>query len=441
MSTATTEQTPLSRLIQSHSRPATEPHWLSQIRARAGERALTMPLPDRRHEAWRYTSLDFFRETHFKAANDDFTALLPSDIEELMLDSEVHARLVFVNGRLAPALCHGLAQTAGLELRHIGESLGEPSAALRDRMDQIADKQHVFAALNGALMSDGALIRVAAGTKARTPIEVLHIAVGMEEPLISHPRHLVVVEDGASAVLIERYCALGNGDYFTNALIEVELGEASHLRHMRSQEESAVARHLSDLQVRLAAAARYELASVALGAGWSRTDVGVVFAGEGANAELDGLLLARDRQLTDVHLDIRHEVPDCTSRETFRGILDGKGRVVFDGHILVAKDAQKTDAVLSNDNLMLSRAAEVDTKPQLEIYADDVKCSHGTTVGELDADMLFYLRSRGIPERQAIQMLCQGFAGEILERVSDEGLRKRLDKALAKRLVALNEQP
>ena len=161
----------------------------------------------------------------------------------------------------------------------------------------------------------------------------------------------------------------------------------------------------------------------------------VAFEGEGGSAELDGLMLARDRQLTDVHLDIQHKVPHCTSRETFKGILDGKGRVVFDGHIVVARDAQKTDAVLSNDNLMLSRSAEVDTKPQLEIYADDVKCSHGTTVGELDADMLFYLRSRGIAEPQAKQMLCQGFAGEVVEKMDHPALRARVGELLATRLV------
>lgn len=437
MSTVTLEQTPLSRLIHGSSTPPSEPDWLAAIRRRAGAQVLNMPLPDRRHEAWRYTSLDFLRDTPFQAANDDFTALQLSDIEDLMLEPDTRARLVFVNGRLAPPLCHGLARGDAVELRHLGGSLGEPSEALRSRMGQIADGQQLFAALNAALMSDGALIRVQAGAERHASIEILHVAVGMDEPLITHPRHLVMIEAGASADLIERYCALGEGEYFTNALVEVELGEGSHLRHMRSQEESAVARHLTDLQVRLDASARYELVNASLGAAWSRTDVGVTFAGEQASAELDGLLLARDRQLTDVHLDIRHKVPECTSRETFRGILDGKGKVVFDGHILVAKDAQKTDAVLSNDNLMLSRSAEVDTKPQLEIYADDVKCSHGTTVGELDADMLFYLRSRGIPERQAVQMLCQGFAGQVLERVSDGALRSRLEKVLARRLVAL----
>jgi len=261
------------------------------------------------------------------------------------------------------------------------------------------------------------------------------VSVGLEQPGICHPRHLIVLEDGARAEVIERYCGLGDGAYFTNALIEVSLGSDSELLHQRMQEESPHAQHLSDLQVQLGARSLYRLTLAALGGAWSRNDVRVTFGGEGATAELDGLMLARDRQFNDVHLDVRHEVPHCTSRETFKGILDGSGRVVFDGHIVVARDAQKTDAVLSNRNLMLARSAEVDTKPQLEIYADDVKCSHGTTVGELDPDMLFYLRSRGIPADQAKQMLCQGFAQEVFDTMASQALRARAGQLLASRLL------
>jgi len=210
-------------------------------------------------------------------------------------------------------------------------------------------------------------------------------------------------------------------------------------------EEGRAARHLSDLQVRLAERSDYVLNQIALGCGWSRSDVRVTFEGEEANAELDGLLLARDGQVNDVHLDVRHEVPHCTSRETFKGILDGKGKVIFDGRILVAQDAQKTDARLSNDNLMLSRSAEVDSKPQLEIFADDVKCSHGTTVGELDSDAIFYLRSRGISQERAVQMLCRGFAQEIIERIPDQHVRARAGRLLEQRLsktgVSSDETP
>ena len=240
-------------------------------------------------------------------------------------------------------------------------------------------------------------------------------------------------EDG-SVEIIERYCSLGDAVYFNNVGIEVSLGAGSELVHSRSQEESRNAQHLSDLQVRLGEHSRYRLVLTALGGAWSRSDVRVTLEGEGAEAEVDGLILAGDKQLNDVHLNIRHAAPRCSSRETFKGILDGKGRVVFDGRIHVAQDAQKTDAQLSNDNLMLSRSAEIDTKPQLEIFADDVKCSHGTTVGELDGDMLFYLRSRGIPEAQATQMLCQGFAQEVLDRLSSAALLDRTRKVLAKRL-------
>ena len=273
------------------------------------------------------------------------------------------------------------------------------------------------------------------GLRCTRPIDILNISVGMEEPFIAHPRHLIVLGKDARAEVIERYCTTGNGTYFNNALIEIDLGTGSELKHERVQEESPNARHLSDLNVRLAARSRYRLTHASLGGAWARTDLRILFAGEDASAELNGLMLAGGLQLNDVHLDVQHRVPNCTSRENFKSILDGKGRVVFDGHILVAEGAQKTDAELTNDNLMLSRSAEVDTKPQLEIYADDVKCSHGTTVGELDGDMLFYLRSRGIPEPKAKEMLCLGFAEEVLATMDHAPLRARLSDLLTARLT------
>jgi Fe-S cluster assembly protein SufD len=342
---------------------------------------------------------------------------------------------VFVNGHLALGLCALSGESDGVTVSALAGGLGEVSEELRRHLGRIAEQRHVFSALNAALMSDGALIRVPPGVTRDRAIEIMHISVDLQEPGISHPRHLIVLEQDARASIIERYCSLGDSACFNNATIEVALGAGSELAHARTQEEGPNARHLSDLQVRLAERSRYRLVMAALGGAWSRSDVRVTFEGEGAKAELDGLILARDGQLNDVHLDIRHEVPNCSSRETFKGILDGKGRVVFDGRILVARDAQKTDARLSNDNLMLSRSAEVDTKPQLEIFADDVQCSHGTTVGELDGDMLFYLRSRGIPQVQATRILCQGFAQEVLDRLDNPALRERASEQLAARLM------
>ena len=410
--------------------------WQSATRKRGTAGVATMARPDRKQEAWRYTPLGFLDQAEFQPiVEGPFDALQLSDIDDLMLTDPPRIRLVFVNGYLASGLCAMAKSADGVTLSSLAGGLGEVPAMLRQQLDAIAEHNHVFAALNSALMSDGALIHLAAGVHLDGPIEILHVSVGLEQPGICHPRHLIVLEDGARAEVIERYCGLGDGAYFTNALIEVSLGSDSELLHQRMQEESPHAQHLSDLQVHLGARSLYRLTLAALGGAWSRNDVRVTFGGEGATAELDGLMLARDRQFNDVHLDVRHEVPHCTSRETFKGILDGSGRLVFDGHIVVARDAQKTDAVLSNRNLMLARSAEVDTKPQLEIYADDVKCSHGTTVGELDPDMLFYLRSRGIPADQAKQMLCQGFAQEVFDTMASQALRARAGQLLASRLM------
>jgi Fe-S cluster assembly protein SufD len=438
MNTAEQEGTDLKRLLHQGQRLLTPLpaglDWLTPLRELGALGVADMPLPSRKDEAWRYTSLAFLEKAEYRPlVQGSFDALQLDDIDELLLTGHEGDRLVFVNGHLAPALC-ALGGGSGVVVSALAGGLGEVPAALRARLGRIAEQQHPLSALNAALMSDGALIHVPRGVESEKPIEILHISVGTEDTGICHPRHLIVLEEEAHAEIIERYCSLGDAVYFNNVSIEVSLGAGSDLVHSRSQEESRNAQHLSDLQVRLGERSRYRLVLAALGGAWSRSDVRVTFEGEGAEAELDGLMLARDKQLNDVHLDIRHEVPRCSSRETFKGILDGKGRVVFDGRILVAQDAQKTDAQLSNDNLMLSRSAEVDTKPQLEIFADDVKCSHGTTVGELDGDMLFYLRSRGIPQAQATQMLCQGFAQEVLDRLPSEALRDRAGKVLAQRL-------
>ncbi len=410
--------------------------WLADARRRGAEQVASIPLPDRKQEAWRYTPVSFLDQAHYEAiVEGPFEALRLDDIEDLLLEQRDAVRLVFVNGYFAPDLSSLASDHAGVVLTTLSGALGDVPPQIRTRLDRIAEHRHVFAALNSALMSDGACILVSSGAQVQVPIEVLHVSVGLDEPGISHPRHLVVLEDGASARLIERYCSLGDAVYFNNALVEVALGAGSELVHERLQEESGAAQHLSDLHVRLEERSRYRLVQAILGGAWSRSDIRIAFEGEGAEADLDGLMLAHDKQLNDVHLDVRHNVPNCTSRESFKGILDGRGRVVFDGRILVERDAQQTDAMLSNRNLMLSRSAEVDTKPQLEIYADDVKCSHGTTVGELDHDMLFYLRSRGVPEAQAKRMLCEGFAQEVLDRMESLSLRARASSHLAARLT------
>ncbi|MCB1803020.1 MAG: Fe-S cluster assembly protein SufD [Gammaproteobacteria bacterium] len=411
---------------------------IAAVRARGIENARRFGLPVRKQEAWRYTPVSFLQRAAYQPYTDGPNqALQAGDIDELLLAGSAGPRMVFVNGHYAPALSALGDIASGIHVSSLAKGLaGDGADALPEQFDQVADHRHLFSAMNSALMADGALIRVDPGTRSELPIEVLHIAVGSDEPVMFHPRHLVLVGAGSDVRLVERYASLGlDSVYFNNAVLEVVVEEGASLIHECLQQESPRAQHLTDLNVRLGATARYRYALAALGGEWSRCELKLRFDGEGASADLNGLMLARDGQLNDVHLDIDHAVPSCTSTETFKSILEGRGRVVFDGRILVARDAQKTDAALTNHNLMLSRSAEVDSKPQLEIFADDVKCSHGTTVGELDREKLFYLRSRGVPEKLATRMLCQGFANDVLERFVTPALRERAARVLDERLL------
>ena len=294
--------------------------------------------------------------------------------------------------------------------------------------------RHAFSALNLATLQDGVLLEVAAGTRLELPIELLHVTSKAVAGRSLRPRHLIQMAEGSSATLRERFLSLDDAAYFTNLVCEVSLAEGASLHHQRVQNESLQAYHLSELHVDLAGDAHYHGLNVALGAAWSRTDIHSRFNAAGGHCELDGLYLAGERQLVDFHLDIDHAVPGCESRENFKGILHGAGRAVFDGRILVREQAQKTSAHLANDNLMLSRRAEIDTKPQLEILADDVSCSHGTTVGQLDPLELFYMRSRGMSEKLARRLLCLGFAAEVLERFPEGSLQRQLTEIIRDRL-------
>jgi Fe-S cluster assembly protein SufD len=307
--------------------------------------------------------------------------------------------------------------------------------ALEGRLNRVAGKgAHLFSALNTAAMEDGFVLLLSEGQVLERPVELIHLSVGMEEPRVAQPRHLVALEQGARARMIERYVSLGESLYCTNSVAEIDLAPGAVLDHSRIQLESPNAFHITGLYLQQAAGSVYQGVNLGLGGSWSRTDLVVDFSDRHAQCDLKGLYLAGDRQLMDYHLDVRHGVPECTSRERFKGILYGKGRAVFDGRIRVDVDAQKSDAQLSNKNLLLSRSAEVDTKPQLEIYADDVKCSHGTTVGQIEPEMLFYLRSRGISAPLARRMLCLGFAGEIIDALEAGPLRDHVTEQVGQRL-------
>lgn len=409
--------------------------WLEAERSQALARVRAEGVPSARQEGWRYTGLKTLVEQPFVRYAEPVTGVEEEDLEEVLVPGLDAHRVVLVNGRFVAGLSRLGALPAGVRAGSLREILESDPDAVADRLTKVAgDGAHVFSALNTAGMDDGFVLLVGRGALVERPIELIHLSVGMDEPRVAQPRHLVVLEEGAQAGLIERYVSLGESLYCTNSVLELSLARAAVLRHQRIQLESVNAFHITGVYLSQGADSRYLGVNIGLGAAWARTDLVVRFAGQHAECDLKGLYLAGDKQVMDHHLDIDHGVPQCSSRETFKGVLYGKGRAVFDGRIHVAVDAQKTDAQLSNKNLLLSRNAEIDTKPQLEIHADDVKCSHGTTVGQIDPQMLFYLRSRGISAPLARRMLCLGFAGEIIEALGPEPLREYVTEEVGRRL-------
>lgn len=407
------------------------PEWLTALRHAAASRFTATGFPNSHDEAWRYTPLQGLLGRDLAIADADAGAPDWVDVGELMLQQTRVCRLTFVDGRFAPHLSRLVPVGSGSRAGSLRESLREGS---QQRLPVI-EETHAFAAMNTALFEDGAHVQIAAKQQVPVLIELLFIASGRGDTM-HHPRNLVALDAGASATVIERYAGVGSSPHFTNAVTDVALGQDAQLVHLRVQEDGAAAYHLGSVRVQQGSGSRYQGFVASLGGAWSRCEHRVEFTIPGASFSVDGLYLAGDHQLVDHHLDIRHAVPGCTSRETFKGLLHGAGRAVFDGRIVVERDAQKTDAALSNANLLLSRNAEVDTKPQLEIWADDVKCSHGAAVGQLDPTQLFYLRSRGIPEPRAREMLCLGFAQEILDACPVPELRARLEDVVAARVGA-----
>ena len=409
--------------------------WLEAQRMQARARVETQGIPGTKAENWRYTSLTRLLAQGFVPIAESLTAVQREDLEDLLIPGLESYRVLMVNGRFMPGLSDLHDLPAGVRIAGLAALLKSDPDALRGRLNGVVgEAQPLFAALNTAGLDDGLVVLLERGARLERPIELIHLSVGMDEPRVAQPRHLIVLGDGAQANLIERYLSLGDSLYCTNAVVEITLGRDALLTHQRSQAESARAFHLTGLYLSLGTASRYQGINVGLGATWARTDLIVRFAGEHAECDLQGLYLAGDGQLMDFHLDVEHQLPQCTSRENFKGILYGKGRAVFDGLVRVARDAQKTDAAMTNRNLLLCEGAEVDTKPQLQINADDVKCSHGTTVGRIDPEQLFYLRSRGISAARARRLLCLGFAGEILDSLVPEALREQVTEQVGRLL-------
>jgi len=413
--------------------PGNSHDWLNQSRDGALDAFASTGFPTPRNEDWKYTRVTPIEKRSFKFAQANDIDVQAKDVARFQLGDLDCEQLVFVDGRYVDALSRRNVTESGTRITTLESAMNASSQLLESHLGHYAGTiGQPFSALNTAFMTDGAVIHTKNRGADQKPIHLLFIAT--REDVVSHPRVLVVAEAGSHTTVIESYASLFDGCYFTNALTEIALMEDAQVDHFKLQEESTKAFHIATLQVHQDRDSRFASHSISFGGQLARNDINIVLDAEGARCTLNGLFMVGGRQHVDYHTRVDHAKANGSSEEVYKGILDGRSRGVFNGRVKVHPGAQKTDAQQSNKNLLLSRDAEIDTKPELEIYADDVKCAHGATVGQLDENALFYLRSRGIGEDQARALLTYGFAREILERVDLAPLRDRLTEELLHRM-------
>ena len=408
--------------------------WLRDIRRAAIDAFSRSGFPTTRHEHWKYTNVAPIEKHTFDLAAPS-RAAKGDDAGLRFLDDGSAPRLVFVDGRMDPGRSSLQALPAGIEVEEFNRSLERDAEFLESRLARIVSPDRTaFTALNAAFMNSGAVVRIAPATVAEVPVHLVFVSGSPERERAYSPRILIAAGAGSRITVVEHFVGLEGTVYLDNAVTEIEIGEDATVEHYKVQQASPAAYHVAALEARLAAGASFHSWAVSLGARLSRHDIDVSLDHERARCTLDGLYIADGRQHVDFHTNIEHTAPCCESSEYYKGIAGGRGRGVFNGRVHVHPDAQKTDAHQTNRNLLLSRNAEIDTKPQLEIHADDVKCSHGATIGQIDETMLFYLRSRGIAESAARGMLTYGFARDVVDRIPLASLRESIGSAVLDRL-------
>ena len=412
------------------------PDWVRSLRADSIERFRGTGFPEPKDEEWRFTPLAPLVRANFGPAEAGAAVILP-EIEPFLFDRADWPRLVLVNGRFRADLSQ-LPPMPGVVVQNLEAAMAADTGNLEaELVGSSARTATAFASLNAALGQDGTVLRVADETVMEVPLHVVHVTTAGADNAAIHPRLLVIVGREARAQLVESYVALGGAArYWTNAVSEVNVGEGAWVEHTRIQRESEAAFHTGLTEVRQARDSHYRSFAFAIGGAIARHDLRARLGGPGAETLLYGLYLGRGDQLVDNHTTIFHDQPDCRSWEVYKGILGDRAHGVFSGKIIVQPIAQKTDAKQTNRTLLLSDTARIDTKPQLEIFADDVKCTHGATVGNLDPMARFYLTSRGFPEAVARQVLTYAFAAEVLDEISAEPVKTALDRLVHGRLGA-----
>lgn len=387
--------------------------------------------PTLREEAWRFTDVGPIAKARFIPA--PAATLTPGTIAPYAFGKEEGVRMTFVNGRPSLALSRSQGRPAGAVYLPLSEALKYPEHAARieRHLGTLADSSNPFVDWNTGHATEGAYLLVPRGAETGTTVHLLYVTAPGAEGALIQPRNLIIVEDGARLELVEHYVGLEEGAYLVNPVTEAVVGRNAELVHYKVQREGPAAWHVGAIGVSQERDSRYFSFSAAVGSRIGRTDIGSVFAGPGGEAVLNGLYLVRGEQLIDHHTRILHREPNCASRELYKGVLKDRGHGVFNGQVYVTPEAQKTDGKQTNRNLLLSDTARVDTKPELEIFADDVKCTHGATVGRLDTMPLFYLESRGIGKKLAARMLTYAFAAEVLAGLSIPPVKAQLETILA----------
>jgi Fe-S cluster assembly protein SufD len=410
------------------------PQWLRSMRSAALTTFETAGFPSMKNEDWHFTNIAPLAAHKFQPAK--IGADVSSEVISRIGYNQDWITLVFVNGRLQSQGA-AAALPAGLSITRLANEITSDSDVIKRHFAKLATAESSsFTALNTAFATDGAVIRLAANTVVEKPIHLVFFSDSGAERAATHPHNLIFADKNSQATVIESYVSGGGDIYFTNAVTEVFVGEGARLSHYKLQRESQNAFHVGTIQVHQARDSRYESFSFATGAELSRTNVYTTLAGDAAEAVLNGLYMVDGKQHVDHQTRIEHVAPNCPSHELYKGILDGRSHGVFNGKVYVHPEAQKTDGKQSNNNLLLSAEARVDTKPQLEIFADDVKCTHGATVGRLDDTALFYMRSRGISPSQARRLLTYAFAADVLEKIELVPLKEALEAQVLERFTS-----
>jgi len=410
---------------------AKSPAWLNELREAGIASFTSLGFPTPKIEEWKYTNLEPIAAFDFSRRAGTRKKISQADLLSEAFADASGTRLVFLNGVYAPELSSRDRLPEGVGLQSLAESIKGDDEFLSTQLGRYASyRQQSLVALNTAFIGDGAVLVVPPGRRLAEPVQLIYVSGADGEQLVTHPRTLIFLGVGSEAKIIESYIGMTRESYFCNAVTELIAERDSLAEHCRVQREGEAAFHTGTLEAKLARGAHLTAHAVTLAGSLVRNDVHVSLEGEGAECVLNGLYLGSGRQHIDNSTVIEHVKPRASSFELYKGILNGAAHGVFNGKIVVHKDAQKSDARQVNKNLLLSDDAVVNTKPQLEIHADDVKCSHGSTIGQIDPDALFYFRSRGLGLAEARRLLSSAFAADVVARIKVASLRQRLDEYL-----------